>query len=123
MKSIDIDLEIKLSDLTPQFLRELELLEPYGLGNPRPVFLTRGLKVKTLQPKKSGKSFRSILWATDGALTYEVVVPERARILFDFEPGVPFDLVYTVDEKRWEGERMIVLEAKDIKPPEGVAQV
>ena len=123
LKSIDIDLEIKLSDLTPQFLRELELLEPYGLGNPRPVFLTRGLKVKTLQPKKSGKSFRSILWATDGALTYEVVVPERARICFDFEPGVAFDLVYTVDEKRWEGERMTVLEAKDIKPPEGVAQV
>ncbi len=118
MKSIDIDLEIKLSDLTPQFLRELELLEPYGLGNPRPVFLTRGLKVKTLQPKKSGKSFRSILWATDGALTYEVVVPERARIPFDFEPGVSFDLVYTVDEKRWAGERMTVLEAKDIKPPE-----
>ena len=116
LKSVDIDLEIRLSDLTPQFLRELEQLEPYGVGNPKPVFLTRGLQVKQVQPSKKGKTSRPQVWVTDGSLTYEVSVSERSGLRFDLEPGTPLDLVYTIDPRRWEGEAMTVLEAKDIKP-------
>ena len=118
MKSIDIDLEIRLSDLGPQFLRELELLEPYGIGNPKPVFLTRGLRVKKIQTKKIKSSFRAQFWVTDGNLIYEMTVPARARIEHDFESSELFDLVYTIDQRSWEGEPVTVLEAKDVKSPE-----
>ena len=115
LKSIPIDLEISFSELTSQFLCELELLEPFGLGNPKPVFLTRGLGVRNTAPGR-GNSSRPQIWVTDGSLTYEIAVTERSGVSFDFEAGTRFDLVYNVTRKIWQGEEKIVLEVKDAKP-------
>ncbi len=117
LKAIDIDLEISFADLTPRFIKELEFLEPFGVGNPRPVFLTRGLSVKKYIASGKKYSARPQLWATDGTFTYEVAVSERSPIAFDFERTASFDLVYTVDQRSWQGEERIVLEAKDAKLP------
>lgn len=118
LKSIDIDLEISLADLTPRFLRELELLEPHGVGNPRPVFLTRSLVVVRVTPTGRKNSSRPCVWISDGSLTYEVTVSERSGIPFEFEPGERLDLVYSVSRKVWEGEETVVLEARDAKAPQ-----
>lgn len=115
LKSIDIDLEITLNDLAPQFLRELEGLEPFGIGNPKPVFLTKDLWVKNVSPPR-GNFSRSQVWVTDGRLTYEVMIGEKSTASIDFEPGTRFNLVYSVTRKTWEGEEKIILEAKDAKP-------
>jgi len=117
LRSIDIDLEITLEDLTPQFLRELERLEPFGVGNPKPVFLTRGLQVRVISPRKTRGFSRPAVWVTDGKVTYEVVISERSGIQIDFEPGARLDLVYTIGARRWEGEVILVLEARDAKRP------
>ena len=39
-----VDLELKPEAITFLLARELEALEPYGAGNPRPVFVTRNLR-------------------------------------------------------------------------------
>ncbi len=114
LKSIRIDLEISLSDLGSQFLRELELLEPFGVGNPKPVFLTRALLVRNKLSSKN--SPKRQMWVTDGNLTYEVTATERSGVALDWEPGTRLDLVYSVTRKSWDGEERIILEAKDAKP-------
>lgn len=115
LKSIDVDLEISLADLTPRFVKELESLEPFGIGNPKPVFLTRGLFFKNFLPEGKNRSSRRG-WVTDGVFTYEAVFPERSNIRVDFESRNRFDLVYNVGQKSWEGETIVFLEAKDLKP-------
>jgi single-stranded-DNA-specific exonuclease len=40
---IEIDAEIKLSDITPKFFRILKQFAPHGPDNMNPVFLTRGV--------------------------------------------------------------------------------
>ena len=42
--SVAIDMEIAPESVTFQFARELQALEPFGAGNPRPVFATRNLR-------------------------------------------------------------------------------
>jgi single-stranded-DNA-specific exonuclease len=38
---LDLDGEVSLREVTPELFRTLELLEPYGVGNPEPVFAAR----------------------------------------------------------------------------------
>src|SRR3989338_2206791 len=44
---LEIDCEVPLSHLSNNLIKLIELLEPYGEGNPVPLFCTRRLKVKT----------------------------------------------------------------------------
>jgi single-stranded-DNA-specific exonuclease len=42
---LEIDRELWLGEVTPDLLRALQLLEPYGVGNPEPVFVARGVQL------------------------------------------------------------------------------
>ena len=42
---LDLDGELSLMDVTPELLQALQLLEPYGMGNPEPVFAARGVQL------------------------------------------------------------------------------
>ena len=42
---LDLDAELSLADVTPELFQTLQLLEPYGMGNPEPVFAARGVQL------------------------------------------------------------------------------
>lgn len=48
--SIRIDAEIEVTDLTENLLADLESLEPYGQGNPEPVFSLKGVMLQNINP-------------------------------------------------------------------------
>ncbi len=48
------DLKLSLADINMKNWKEIEKLEPFGLGNPKPVFLFEGVKIEKI--KKFGKN-------------------------------------------------------------------
>jgi single-stranded-DNA-specific exonuclease len=42
---LDLDAELSLADVTPGLFQALQFLEPYGMGNPEPVFAARGVQL------------------------------------------------------------------------------
>ncbi len=42
---LEVDAELHLSEITPQLFQALRMLEPYGVGNPEPVFSARGAQL------------------------------------------------------------------------------
>jgi single-stranded-DNA-specific exonuclease len=42
---LDVDGELPFDEITPELFQSLRLLEPYGVGNPEPVFSARGTKL------------------------------------------------------------------------------
>jgi single-stranded-DNA-specific exonuclease len=42
---LDVDAELYFEEITPELFQALHLLEPYGVGNPEPVFSARGTKL------------------------------------------------------------------------------
>ena len=42
---LDFDAELGLADVTPELFQALQLLEPYGMGNPEPVFISSGVRL------------------------------------------------------------------------------
>ena len=47
---LDLDGELSLADVTPELYHALQLLEPYGMGNPEPVFASRRVEL-TVPPR------------------------------------------------------------------------
>src|SRR5579872_4916475 len=43
--TLDFEEELWLGDITPDLFQALQLLEPYGVGNPEPVFSARGVQL------------------------------------------------------------------------------
>ncbi len=43
--TLDLDAELDLAEVTPELFRSLQLLEPYGMGNPEPIFAARGVQL------------------------------------------------------------------------------
>jgi len=73
---LEIDAELSLADVTPELLQALQLLEPYGMSNPEPVFSSRGVQL-TVPPRiLKDKHIKLKLKAGQS-----VIVPEQAREL------------------------------------------
>ena len=43
--TLDLDAELDLADVTPELFQALQLLEPYGMGNPEPIFAARAVQL------------------------------------------------------------------------------
>ncbi len=53
-EKIRIDMELPFAAISPEFVRELERMEPFGNGNPEPLFAAR--QVSFLYPRLMGKN-------------------------------------------------------------------
>ncbi len=49
-QTIKVDVDLEVTDLTENLLRELESLAPYGQGNPEPLFCIRQAVLQNIQP-------------------------------------------------------------------------
>lgn len=46
------DLDIEASEINPQLMRDLDLLEPFGMGNEKPKFRIKGVKLDSFDLMK-----------------------------------------------------------------------
>ena len=112
LRSIRIDLEISFPDLSSQFLRELSLLEPFGAGHPKPVFLTRNVRTKRDPERLGTNGFR--WWVTDGVMTFEATWRSRGAQIA-FPESETYMIAYTPKLKSWDGIDSLTLEVRDVK--------
>ncbi len=111
--SLEIDAVLPLSDVTWQVADLLALLEPFGEGNPVPLFLSRDVVVREARPVgKDGQHLRLLL--SDGRAVWDAIafrfkewgseVPSRADVVYCLEPG------------EWNGEKRLQLNVQDLRP-------
>jgi len=112
LPSLDIDMELSLSDLNDEIISGLEVLEPFGRGNPEPLFYTRNLRLKG-EPLVLGRDTIKF-WVSDGNITYQAIGFGMASFKDCLESAESFDFVYTPRIDNWQGEGSVILEAKDI---------
>ena len=112
LPSLDIDTELSLSDLNQEIITEFERLEPFGTGNPEPLFYTRNLKVRGEPQVLSRDTLK--FWVTDGRITSAAIGFGMASFKDSITCADSFDLVYTPRIDDWQGRESVLLESKDI---------
>lgn len=112
LPSWDIDMELDLSDLNEALVAELEGLQPFGTGNPEPLFYSRNLKLKSEPQVLSRDTIK--FWVTDGKNTHQAIGFGMGSFKESLNEADCFDLVYTLKLDSWYGEESVLLEIKDI---------
>jgi len=112
LPSINIDVDLPLSDMTRELIDELELLEPYGPENTRPVFVSTGIPV-AYEPRFIGKNGFKVWIRTDNTAC-EAISFKRDMITIPSR-GETMDIVYSPAINAWQGIETIQLELKDLR--------
>ncbi len=116
-RPLAFDAEAPLEVLTTEaFWKELASLEPFGAGNPRPIFLTRSLTVRQLV-KRGSKSVSFTV--TDG--TAQVLCRSTAATGAVPDPGTLVDLIYSPHWSMERGMESVWLDVKRCSPRSGGA--
>ncbi|HVU12126.1 MAG TPA: single-stranded-DNA-specific exonuclease RecJ [Phototrophicaceae bacterium] len=116
--TLQIDHYLELSDITPEFVADLERLAPFGAGNPPPIFAARDLTIRshsavgrgdehhrvTVQDQQGNK--QQVIWWRSGSL-----------------PAGRFDLAFTVRAVNDQGEPKPQIEWIDARPAQGAIWV
>ncbi len=114
MPRLRIDGDLDFRSITGGVASGVAALAPFGAGNPKPVFATRGVEVvdgpRTLKErhlkmalKQDGRVFRAIAWRA--AERHEYVTEHRSAI----------DVAFSLDQNQYNGETYVELTLADIR--------
>ncbi len=110
---LSIDCKLNPAALSPEMPQSLEPLEPYGSGNPQPLFGLYNMELRQVVPVGGGNHLRLICAKKGVAVTCMKfgTTPED----FPFSPGDVLDLAVTLEAKEFRGEQKLTVSVRDIK--------
>ncbi len=111
--TLEADLEIPFSDITLPLAEGLQKLEPYGVGNPMPVFVAKNVSIVEIAPISQGKHTRLVV--TDGKSSISCMYFSVNNRDLDIFVGDKVDIMFNLDINEWNGRRNAQIIVKDIK--------
>ena len=107
---IDIDAEVPLSAFSRGIYEEMKHLEPYGVGNPSPVFLSR--KVEVVEQKLVGQGNDHIkLKLKQDNVTWDTMGFRLGNYIGELARHI--DIVYAVEVDNYNGKGQLRLNLLD----------
>ncbi len=110
--AIDINLELRLDQITPSFYKILRQMEPFGPDNMRPVFVSRGVE-DTGHSYIVKEQHLKIVVRKNG-VTLTGILFRGAHLLTELQKG-PVDIVYTIIENEFRGNKTLQLQLMDMR--------
>lgn len=114
---ITLDAEIDLEDISFPLLKEMALLPPYGISNPEPVIVTRGLRM--MEPRIVGRDHLKIKLRKGRAYFDGIGFSMGSAYNDIIKRGGAVDAAYTPELNFWNGTYGIQLKLRDMRPSEG----
>ena len=112
---VEIDARLTLSGVKRDLVDSLNLLRPFGPGNPTPVFVSYGLVVA--DKRQIGSESRHLkLKLHDGRQIWDAIAFRWGDRYDDIPERV--DVVYELEVNRWNGREELQLRIVDIRPAE-----
>lgn len=113
--SLDVDCEIPhCSLLSTQDVESLSLLEPFGSGNPKPVFLLRSVCVLSHTDVGGGRHLKLKL-RRDG-VAMDAIFFSANTAACGIENGQRLDIAFTLQINQFRGSRTVQLQLCDLRP-------
>ncbi len=113
---IGIDAEINLEDVNEKFFRILNQFEPFGPQNMTPVFVSKNV-YDTGYSKTLGKEDEhlKLFIKQNNSAGFSAVGFNLAKKQEIVKNQKPFEVVFSIDENEWNGEKNLQLKVRDIR--------
>jgi single-stranded-DNA-specific exonuclease len=115
IRRLRVDAEVAFPDIDRTFLGVHGLLAPFGVGNPRPVFASRGVEIAAGPQVLKGKHLK--MWLRQDGKTFEAVAWDRADWAPDLAKGARVDAAFTFLFSSFNGESRFQLSLEGIRMP------
>ena len=107
---INIECKLEVNDINKQTWQTIKAFEPFGVGNPQPIFLTEKILVEDVRGVGEGNKHLRLQLDGVSAIGFNMG-GQRVKL----RPGYLMDVVYTLDENRFNGQSQIQMKIKDLK--------
>ena len=118
---LEVDMAVTPLHLTVEAVEALDLLEPCGTGNPRPVFLLQGAQVHAMSQVGRGRHLKLRLESRGIALDAIYFSSQGAEL--GLYPGCRVDVVFYPQVNDFRGRRDIQLQVVDLRLAPSRAQL
>lgn len=108
-KVLEIDAQVSTNQLTKKLVNDLQRLEPFGLGNPRPLFATKNMQVSDFRTVGNGKHLK---FKADNIDAIAFGMGEWVNLL---QNGQLVDLAFILELDTYNGFEKLQLRVKDLK--------
>lgn len=109
-----IDYEVDPSLIDMDLASELLALEPFGSGNPAPMFLSKGIKI--MAEKTVGSSGRHLkLKLSDGKTAFEAIGFGLGMFGGKLKKSAVYDIAYNININNWDGFETAQVELVDMR--------
>jgi len=109
---IVIDAAIRFSEITPSLYKILEQMEPFGPDNARPVFIAR--RVTDTGYSRVVKEHHIRFVVKQERISFTGIGFNLASKFHLLQMNAPVDIVFTIDENEWNGEKHLQLKVIDL---------
>ena len=110
-----IDSEISVADATPTLCRELERLEPCGLGNQQPLLALRGARVLGTSAFGADKQHLRVVLAAEGGML-EAIAFHKPQLERHLPRGREVDACFSLEMDTWQGQVRVRARLRDLRP-------
>ena len=112
--TLEADCKVDISGVNLGLAEDLQILEPYGVGNPIPNFVMYGINVNEIAPVSEGRHTRFSLG--EGKNTVSAMYFSNSPASLGIYNGDKVDLLFNIDINEWLGRRSVQLIIKDVRP-------
>lgn len=109
---IEIDKQISLKDIDSNIVKQLDLLEPFGEANRRPIFVYKNLKIDSIRALSDGKHLKMTL--KDGNTIVNAIGFNMGQLSKEYMIGDRIDVVGTLEINAYNGREIVQINVKDI---------
>ena len=113
---LEIDAELQFAEIDLGLLRGLNVLKPFGIGNPEPLFMTSGAEICERRTFSSGVRYH-LRQAGRAISSVMFGVPDE----LPGAPGELIDIAYRLTENEWNGTSAPELRLADLRTSENVS--
>ena len=117
VRPVEVAALLPLSRITEEFFAQLRRMEPFGPGNPNPIFASQRLVAVPNSARVVGQGHLKLRLAASGVSgpAVDAIGFGLAAYLPEIEQGQPFSACYTVELNEYRGQRSVQLRLLDVR--------